>query len=108
MFFLSSACKVVETWFALCIMLSMGVVNIRDTKGKLYSLKGALFVELCDSDGNLVAVMSLEDKGMTKVKVAYPGDVEFARYKRIFAKQEGALLAVNTSWQERKKAKWQE
>ena len=86
----------------------MGNVNIRDKEGRLYRLKGALCLEICDSEDSLLAVLLLEDNSMSRVKLVYPGDVEFARYKRIFSKKEGKLVAVNTSRTERKKAKWQE
>jgi hypothetical protein len=86
----------------------MGNVNIRDKEGRLYRLKGALCLEICDSEDSLLAVLLLEDGGMSRVKLVYPGDVEFARYKRIFAKKEGRLVAVNSDRTERKKAKWQE
>jgi hypothetical protein len=89
-------------------MSGMGNINIRDKDGRVFRLKGALCIEICDSEDALLAVMTLDDKGMQRVRIAYPGDVEFARYKRIFAKQEGKLIAVGTSWKERKKAKWQE
>lgn len=89
-------------------MRRMGNINIRDNEGRVFRLKGALCIEICDSEDALLAVMTLEDRGMQRVKLVYPGDVEFARYKRIFAKKEGQLVAVRTNWQERKKAKWQE
>lgn len=85
----------------------MGKVNIRDKSGKLYSLNGALFLELCSGDGKLQAIMHIDDGPMTKVKIAYPGDAEFARYKKIFGKEEGKLIGVNLSWADRKKLKWQ-
>jgi hypothetical protein len=107
-FFLAVTCKEVDFSSELAIMQHMGNINIRDNEGRVFRLKGALCIEICDSEDALLAVMTLEDRGMQRVKLVYPGDVEFARYKRIFAKQEGKLVAVRTNWQERKKAKWQE
>lgn len=107
-FFLAVTCKEVDFSSELAIMHRMGNINIRDNEGRVFRLKGALCIEICDSEDALLAVMTLDDKGMQRVRIAYPGDVEFARYKRIFAKQEGKLIAVGTSWKERKKAKWQE
>lgn len=94
-------------WILLCDMIShMGRVGVRTKDGKLHVVKDTVVVELQGDDGSLIALIYM-DAATSRAKLAFPGDKEFARYKRLFSKQEGKIVAVNMDRNDRKRQNWQ-
>lgn len=56
----------------------MAKVRVRLRNGKLYDVKDAAFVELCNDSNNLVGLVYVMDNNV--LQVCYPGDENFARY----------------------------
>lgn len=65
------------------------MIRLRNKEGKCFTLQGPMamqFVELCDEDGNLAAVIMAEAPYRTKVIM--PGDVEFSSYRQKYGLEQ--------------------
>lgn len=59
------------------------MIRVRTTNGSLIVLNDkARFVEICDKNGKVAAVVFVNDYGV--VRVLTPGDEEFAKYIRAY------------------------
>lgn len=58
------------------------MVKLRDRNGKRWTVQDIAYIEVCDGDGRLAALVSIHDSG--RVTVSAPGDDVFARYAEAF------------------------
>ncbi len=56
----------------------MAKIRIRLRNGKLYDVKDAAFVELCNNDNKLAGLVYMMDNNV--FQVCYPDDENFKRY----------------------------
>lgn len=70
------------------------MIKLRNAEGKCFSVAklDMKFVEICDQDGDIAALVYMPDN--TSVSVVQPGDVEFERYVRKFKLQKTSVISI--------------
>ena len=61
-----------------------GQIKFRLKNGKLYNVKDAAFVEICDESNQLACLVYMRNDG--SVQVLQPGDDAFIRYIKFYKK----------------------
>lgn len=70
------------------------MLRIRTTEGKAYRLHdNARFVEICDNNGNVAAVVFLRDDG--SITICRVGEEEFENYISAFKIAKSKLISDN-------------
>lgn len=62
----------------VCYTAPMAKIRIRLRNGKLYDVKDAAFVELCNDENELAGLVYMTNSNV--FKICYSTDPEFARY----------------------------
>lgn len=68
----------------------MAKIKFRTTSGKLFNLKDAAFVEICDNTDKLACLVYISDNGT--VFTCLPGDDKFKRYVRMYKKEVSTII----------------
>ena len=63
----------------------MAKVNLRLKNGKLFNVKDVSFVEVCDDEGYLSALVYLSNTGI--VHIHTPDDEQFKRYSSMYKRK---------------------
>lgn len=68
----------------------MAKVNIRLKNGKFYNIKDVTFVEVCNEEGMLSAIVYLANDGT--VHIHGPEDDQFKRYSSMYRRKATTML----------------
>lgn len=71
----------------------MAQIKVRLKNGKLYNVKDAAFVEICNDVGALACLVYMQNSGV--VKVCYPNDEEYARYLTFYKGKRLPFYKIN-------------
>lgn len=80
----------------------MAKIVLRSDEDKVIVAKNIAFIEVRTNDNRLAGVLFVNEES-SRLKVFYPGDIEFARYSKIFNVDAAKSIHVNCDWSERKK-----
>lgn len=71
----------------------MAKIKFRTRDGKLYNVKDAAFVEICDDSNNVACLVYITDAGM--VHVCSPNDDKFKRYLAFYHRKASPTRTID-------------